>query len=151
MSLQHFASDCLDFALKALIAAFFYFSPIHALILLITLFVFVDMFFGIWAAAVEDKDVCLKTSFKKSGKKLVVYVLLIAAGYGLEDVVFKGAASISLIFGSYIASTELVSIAVNGGRVLGTDLGSKIKKLLKDAVARKFGDAQTGQAEEEKK
>lgn len=100
-------------------------TPIHPVIITVGVLIFMDTFFGIWAAKKRGE----KISSKRMGHsvvKMLVYQGVLITGFLVETHMIDGAVPIVKLAALYIGMVEVKSLLENASTILERDIFKEI-------------------------
>ena len=136
-----------DWSQALLIAGLAALTPIHSMLIVTGVLIFLDLITGVWAALKRNEQI-KSAPLRRTVSKLFIYHITIISGYVIQKHMLGDLIPVSNIVAGTIGLVELKSILENGSAILGNNLvkliierlGSKndeVKKVLdesKDSV-----------------
>lgn len=105
-------------------------EPIHTILYVVFALVLGDLITGIWKS-VRLKQPFTSNRLRDTPVKLVPYLIVILAGFGLDHVVGLEGLFFTRAFSVLIAGTEVISITENMRDITGLDFAAIIREKLK--------------------
>jgi hypothetical protein len=120
-----------DLALGAVIAVWAAMAPIHTILCVVFGLVLADMVTGIWKSIRVKGEKFSSARLRDTPVKLVPYLIVILAGFGLDKIVAIDGLFFARAFALLIGGTEATSIGENVRDLTGLDIGAVIRDKLK--------------------
>lgn len=119
-----------EFAVGLLVALWAVFTPIHSILYVVMSLVLADFITGIYKAKRKRESITSNRMRHTSGK-LIGYVILICAGFGLDHLAGQDSLFFARAFAVLIAGIEIKSLDENLRDVTGVNVWEIIKDRLK--------------------
>lgn len=116
--------------LGLLVAGWAVLTPIHTILYVVLGLVFADLVTGVWKS-VRLKQVFTSSRLRDTSVKLVPYLALILAGFGLDKIMGDETLFFARAFAILIGGTEVTSLSENVRDITGLDFAAVIRNKLK--------------------
>lgn len=120
-----------EITLGFLVAVWATLTPIHTILYAVFGLVFADLVAGVLKSLLVKGEKFSSNRLRDTSVKLVPYLLIVLAGFGLDKILGDTGLLFSRAFAVLIGGTEVTSLGENLKEITGLDLGAVIRAKLK--------------------